>query len=137
MSCKHPSNGCGSTAHHDVDLIDNRQWMFQARGTSLPKGRRSSGGSTPSEKMRKGTGIRAPRCGVEAAHKMTGMLGRIRSWVMTLSRVVENFDPASRASMSSLSMKPARANVMALVALYLGHNVVVVGDHEQVRFRPR
>jgi len=51
---------------------------------------------------------------------------------MPLSRVVESFDRAPRASTLSSSTKASQSDVMALVALYLGKTVLVVGDHEQV-----
>jgi very-short-patch-repair endonuclease len=51
---------------------------------------------------------------------------------MPLSRVVESFD--FRASLFDVVIidEASQCDVMALVALFLGRNVVVVGDHEQV-----
>jgi very-short-patch-repair endonuclease len=83
-------------------------------------------------KIGKGTGIRAPRLRAEAAHKMTECWGAVPVWVMPLSRVVENFDPGKSRFDVVIIDEASQSDVMALVALYLGHNVVVVGDHEQV-----
>jgi len=115
-----------------IDLIDNRAWMFQARSTSLPQRQALIGWLDTIRKIGKGTGIRAPRLRVEAAHKMTECWGAVPVWVMPLSRVVENFDPGKSRFDVVIIDEASQSDVMALVALYLGHNVVVVGDHEQV-----
>ena len=115
-----------------IDLIDNRAWMFQARRTSLPQRQALIGWLDTIRKIGKGTGIRAPRLRAEAAHKMTDCWGAVPVWVMPLSRVVENFDPGKSRFDVVIIDEASQSDVMALVALYLGHNVVVVGDHEQV-----
>jgi very-short-patch-repair endonuclease len=115
-----------------IDLIDNLAWMFQARRTSLPQRQALIGWLDTIRKIGKGTGIRAPRLRVEAAHKMTECWGAVPVWVMPLSRVVENFDPGKSRFDVVIIDEASQSDVMALVALYLGHNVIVVGDHEQV-----
>jgi very-short-patch-repair endonuclease len=115
-----------------IDLIDNLAWMFQARRTSLPQRQALIGWLDTIRKIGKGTGIRAPRLRVEAAHKMTECWGAVPVWVMPLSRVVENFDPGKSRFDMVIIDEASQSDVMALVALYLGHNVIVVGDHEQV-----
>jgi len=115
-----------------IDLIDNRAWMFQTRRTSLPQRQALIGWLDTIRKIGKGTGIRAPRLRAEAAHKMTECWGAVPVWVMPLSRVVENFDTGKSRFDVVIIDEASQSDVMALVALYLGHNVVVVGDHEQV-----
>jgi very-short-patch-repair endonuclease len=115
-----------------IDLIDNRAWTFQARRTSLPQRQALIGWLDTIRKIGKGTGIRAPRLRAEAAHKMMECWGAVPVWVMPLSRVVENFDPGKSRFDVVIIDEASQSDVMALVALYLGHNVVVVGDHEQV-----
>ena len=51
---------------------------------------------------------------------------------MPLSRVVENFDPHITRFDVVIIDEASQSDVMALVALYLGKTVLVVGDHEQV-----
>jgi len=115
-----------------IDLIDHRAWMFQARRTSLPQRQALIGWLDTVRKIGKGTGIRAPRLRTEAARKMTECWGAVPVWVMPLSRVVENFDPRKARFDAVIIDEASQSDVMALVALYLGRNVVVVGDHEQV-----
>ena len=115
-----------------IDLIDHRAWMFQARRTSLAQRQALIGWLDTVRKIGKGTGIRAPRLRTEAARKMTECWGAVPVWVMPLSRVVENFDPRKARFDTVIIDEASQSDVMALVALYLGRNVVVVGDHEQV-----
>lgn len=115
-----------------IDLIDNLAWMFQSRRTSLPQRQALIGWLDTIRKIGKGTGLRAPRLRVEAAHKMTECWGAVPVWVMPLSRVVENFDPGKSRFDVVIIDEASQSDVMALVALYLGHSAIVVGDHEQV-----
>jgi very-short-patch-repair endonuclease len=115
-----------------VHLIDSRAWMFQARRTSLAQRQALVGWLDTIRKIGKGTGIRAPRLRAEAARKMTECRGAVPVWVMPLSRVVENFDPRHSRFDVVIIDEASQSDVMALVALYLGRAVVVVGDHEQV-----
>jgi len=68
----------------------------------------------------------------EAARKMSECRGAVPVWVMPLSRVVENFDPRTTRFDVVIIDEASQSDVMALVALYLGKTVLVVGDHEQV-----
>lgn len=51
---------------------------------------------------------------------------------MPLSQVVENFDPRRNRFDVVIIDEASQADVMALTALYMGRQVIVVGDHEQV-----
>ncbi len=55
---------------------------------------------------------------------------------MPLSRVVENFDPRVTRFDVVIIDEASQSDVMALLALYLGKSVLVVGDHEQVSPTP-
>ena len=115
-----------------VELIDRRAWASQAKRTSLSQRQALIGWLDTIRKIGKGTGIRAPRLRAEAARKMTECRGAVPVWVMPLSRVVENFDPRTSRFDVVIIDEASQSDVMALVALYLGASVVVVGDHEQV-----
>jgi hypothetical protein len=115
-----------------VELIDRRAWAFQAKRTSLTQRQALIGWLDTIRKIGKGTGIRATRLRAEAARKMVECRGAVPVWVMPLSRVVENFDPRTSRFDVVIIDEASQSDVMALVALYLGASVVVVGDHEQV-----
>ena len=115
-----------------VELIDRRAWSFQAKRTSLTQRQALIGWLDTIRKIGKGTGIRAPRLRAEAAGKMAECRTAVPVWIMPLSRVVENFDPRKSRFDVVIIDEASQSDVMALVALYLGASVVVVGDHEQV-----
>jgi very-short-patch-repair endonuclease len=115
-----------------VDLIDSRAWSYQAKRTSLPQRQALIGWLDTIRKIGKGTGVRVPRLRAEAAQKMSECREAVPVWIMPLSRVVENFDPRKSRFDVVIIDEASQSDVMALVALYLGRTVVVVGDHEQV-----
>src|SRR6266853_1226774 len=116
-----------------VGLIDKRAWSAQARRTSARQRQALVGWLDTIRRIGKGHGIRVALLRAEAARKMSECRSAVPVWVMPLSRVVENFDPRSTRFDVVIIDEASQSDVMALVALYLGKTVLVVGDHEQVR----
>ena len=115
-----------------VELIDRRAWAFQAKRTTSRQRQALIGWLDTIRRIGKGTGIRVPMLRAEAARKMRECRNAVPVWVMPLSRVVENFDPRSARFDVVIIDEASQSDVMALMALYLGKTVLVVGDHEQV-----
>jgi very-short-patch-repair endonuclease len=115
-----------------VELIDKRSWESQARRTSSRQRQALVGWLDTIRRIGKGHGIRVSLLRAEAARKMSECRGAVPVWVMPLSRVVENFDPRTTRFDVVIIDEASQSDVMALVALYLGKTVLVVGDHEQV-----
>ena len=115
-----------------VELIDKRSWAWQARRTSSRQRQALVGWLDTIRRIGKGHGIRVSLLRAEAARKMSECRGAVPVWVMPLSRVVENFDPRTTRFDVVIIDEASQSDVMALVALYLGKTVLVVGDHEQV-----
>ncbi len=115
-----------------VELIDRRAWSSQARRTSSRQRQALVGWLDTIRRIGKGHGIRVSLLRTEAARKMSECRGAVPAWVMPLSRVVENFDPRTTRFDVVIIDEASQSDVMALVALYLGKTVLVVGDHEQV-----
>ena len=115
-----------------IDLIDRRAWAHQARRTSPHQRQALIGWLDTIRRIGKGTGIRVPLLRAEAARKMSECRSAVPVWVMPLSRVVENFDPRGTRFDVVIIDEASQSDVMALLALYLGKTVLVVGDHEQV-----
>src|SRR5712692_1334945 len=115
-----------------VELIDKRAWASQARSTSSRQRQALVGWLDTIRRIGKGHGIRVSLLRAEAARKMSECRGAVPVWVMPLSRVVENFDPHTTRFDVVIIDEASQSDVMALVALYLGKTVLVVGDHEQV-----
>jgi very-short-patch-repair endonuclease len=115
-----------------VELIDKRSWSSQVRRTSSRQRQALVGWLDTIRRIGKGHGIRVSHLRAEAARKMRECRGAVPVWVMPLSRVVENFDPRTTRFDVVIIDEASQSDVMALVALYLGKTVLVVGDHEQV-----
>src|SRR5580692_4613773 len=115
-----------------VELIDKRSWSSQARRTSSRQRQALVGWLDTIRRIGKGHGVRVSLLRSEAARKMSECRGAVPVWVMPLSRVVENFDPRTTRFDVVIIDEASQSDVMALVALYLGKTVLVVGDHEQV-----
>jgi very-short-patch-repair endonuclease len=115
-----------------VELIDKRAWSAQARRTSPRQRQALVGWLDTIRRIGKGHGVRVALLRAEAARKMSECRGAVPVWVMPLSRVVENFDPRLTRFDVVIIDEASQSDVMALVALYLGKTVLVVGDHEQV-----
>src|SRR5467141_3394230 len=115
-----------------VELIDKRAWSAQARRTSPRQRQALVGWLDTIRRIGKGHGVRVALLRAEAARKMSECRSAVPVWVMPLSRVVENFDPRATRFDVVIIDEASQSDVMALVALYLGKTVLVVGDHEQV-----
>jgi hypothetical protein len=115
-----------------VELINKRSWASQTSRTSSRQRQALVGWLDTIRRIGKGHGIRVSLLRAEAARKMSDCRGAVPVWVMPLSRVVENFDPRTTRFDVVIIDEASQSDVMALVALYLGKTVLVVGDHEQV-----
>jgi very-short-patch-repair endonuclease len=115
-----------------VELIDKCSWSSQARRTCSRQRQALVGWLDTIRRIGKGHGLRVSLLRAEAARKMSECRGAVPVWVMPLSRVVENFDPRTTRFDVVIIDEASQSDVMALVALYLGKTVLVVGDHEQV-----
>ena len=118
--------------HVTAELIDRRAWAAQVRRVGLPERQALGGWLQTVKKIGKGTGKRAPRLMAEARHLMAQCRAAVPVWVMPLARVVENFDPRMTRFDVVIIDEASQSDIMALVALYFGRQVLVVGDHEQV-----
>ena len=123
---------CEQLRRATVELIDKRSWASQAHRTSSRQRQALVGWLDTIRRIGKGHGIRVSLLRAEAARKMSECRLAVPVWVMPLSRVVENFDPRTTRFDVVIIDEASQSDVMALVALYLGKTVLVVGDHEQV-----
>jgi superfamily I DNA and/or RNA helicase/very-short-patch-repair endonuclease len=115
-----------------TQLIEKKAWASQLRRTSLNQRMALMGWKDMIKKTGKGTGKRVPRLLAEARKKMLECQSAVPVWIMPLSRVAENFDPRRNKFDVVIIDEASQADIMALTALYLGKQVIVVGDDEQV-----
>ena len=83
-------------------------------------------------KIGNGKSKKAEALKVEARKLMPQCQSAIPVWIMPLSKVVENFNPHENKFDVVIIDEASQADFMALVALYLGKQVIIVGDNEQV-----
>jgi very-short-patch-repair endonuclease len=115
-----------------AELIDRRAWAAQVRRTDLRRRQALGGWLKTVQKIGKGTGKRVPRLQTEARKLMGECLTAVPVWIMPLSRVAESFNPRTSRFDVVIIDEASQSDVMALLALYLGRQVVIVGDDEQV-----
>ena len=68
----------------------------------------------------------------EARKLMTRCTPAVPVWIMPISLVAEHFDPSTSRFDVVIIDEASQADLNALIPLYMGKQVIVVGDHEQV-----
>lgn len=115
-----------------AELIEKRTWAAQARRTTLHQRQALNGWKALITKAGKRTGKRAPRLLAQARKLIPVCQSAVPVWIMPLSQVFDNFDPRRNRFDVVIIDEASQADVMALVTLYMGRQVIVVGDHQQV-----
>lgn len=113
-------------------LVEYKAWAAQVRRTSLEQQRALQGWRELVRKAGKGTGKRAPRLLAEARRLMPVCQSAVPVWIMPLSHVARNFDMKRNHFDVVIIDEASQADITALMAVFLGSQVVIVGDHEQV-----
>lgn len=83
-------------------------------------------------KIGAGKGKKAPKLKREAREVMTKTQEAIPVWIMPLAQVVDTFDPRSNKFDVIIIDEASQADLLSLSALYLGKQVIIVGDDKQV-----
>lgn len=115
-----------------ADLVESRAWAYRLEKTTQQQRKALIGWLHTMRRLGKGTGKQAPRLRAEAARQLTLAKDAVPVWIMPLARVAEQFDPRSTRFDVVIVDEASQCDILGLVALYLGKQVVVVGDHEQV-----
>ncbi|HEX6778372.1 MAG TPA: AAA domain-containing protein, partial [Ktedonobacterales bacterium] len=113
-------------------LVERKAWAARVRGTTPEQQRALQGWKQLMQRAGKGKGKRAPRLLAEARRLMPICQSAVPVWIMPLSRVVDNFDPKRNRFDVVIIDEASQADLMALAAVYMSRQVMVVGDHEQV-----
>ncbi len=113
-------------------LVGTLAWASQIERTSIAQRQDLVGWMNTMRRVGKGTGKSAPRLLGEARRLMASSRTAVPVWIMPLSRVAETFDPRSATFDVVVIDEASQSDMLALIALYLGKQVVIVGDHEQV-----
>lgn len=118
--------------HLTAELIDRRAWAAQVQRVGVRERQALIGWLQTMKKIGKGTGKRAPQLMAEARRQMSQCRNAVPVWIMPLARVVENFDPRATRFDVVVIDEASQSDIMAMIALYFGKQVLVVGDEEQV-----
>jgi len=113
-------------------LVEKKAWAAQARSTTLVQRRALQGWKQYIQKAGKGKGKIAPHYFAKASKLMPLCQSAVPVWIMPMSRVIENFKPQTNRFDVVIIDEASQADAMALIALYMARQVVIVGDHEQV-----
>jgi very-short-patch-repair endonuclease len=115
-----------------AELTDAKAWSIQLSRTHPKQRQALMGWLDTVKRIGRGTGKRVPRLMAEARHLVVQSKSAVPVWIMPLSRVVENFDPARTRFDVVIIDEASQSDVMGLIAFYMADQVIVVGDHEQV-----
>jgi len=122
----------GQLQEATAELVDAKAWEAQVRRTSLDQRKSLIGWLQTVRRIGKGTGKRVPELQAQARRLMGEARTAVPVWIMPLTRVVESFDPATVRFDVVIIDEASQSDAMSLIALYMGAQVVVVGDDEQV-----
>lgn len=113
-------------------LIDSRAWLGQLRRKTLKTQQALSGWLATQKAIGKGTGKRAPKLKALARRQLAEARDAVPVWIMPLNRVAESFDPTGPKFDVVIIDEASQSDATGLLAWYLGDQVAVVGDNEQV-----
>jgi len=115
-----------------AQLVDRLAWASLAKNTDHNARQALQSYVQLVRKIGKGTGRRAPRLRAAAREQMSQARSAVPVWIAPLARVAETFDPRSRRFDVVIIDEASQADVLGLIAWYLGKSIVVVGDDQQV-----
>ncbi len=115
-----------------AELVEKKAWAAQIQRTTPIQRQALMGWKETIRKIGKGTGKRAPQLQAQARQLMATCQTAVPVWIMPLNRVVQNFNPGQNRFDVVIIDEASQADIKALAALYMGQQLVIVGDHEQV-----
>jgi len=113
-------------------IVEMETWGAQRARVDLESQQALQGYVKTMKKIGKGTGKRAPALRKEALENLSKARRAIPVWIMPLNTVYESFDPKTTKFDVVIIDEASQANICALAALFLGKEIVIVGDEEQV-----
>jgi len=116
-----------------VELIEARAWGNQLRKAA--KYRQSLIGWLDTQRRlgaKSGEKARVAELIAESRKLMSESQAAVPVWIMPLVRIYENFDVRRTRFDVVIIDEASQCGLEGLIALYLGRQVVIVGDHEQV-----
>lgn len=115
------------------ELIEKQTWAYQIQHVTTEQRKALGAYSTLQTKLTKsGQGKREPEIRAAIRKEMETAKYAVPVWIMPLSEVIETFDPRSTRFDIVIVDEASQCDTLALFALYLGQQCIIVGDDEQV-----
>jgi superfamily I DNA and/or RNA helicase/very-short-patch-repair endonuclease len=114
-------------------LVEKQTWLNQLKTVEPEEKRALNAYATlQSKKTKGGKGKKDETIRAAARKEMETAKGAVPVWIMPLAEVVENFNPLNTRFDVVIIDEASQSDPLAMFALYLGKQAVVVGDDEQV-----
>lgn len=113
-------------------LAYEKAWFHKVSNTTDEQTQAIQGWRQTIRQIGKGTGKSAPMLLKKARELMPLCQTAIPVWIMPLNKVAENFQPEKNKFDVVIIDEASQADILALSALYLGKQIIVVGDDAQV-----
>ena len=114
-----------------TNLVDRSAWHAQITRTSLHERQALLGFAEAKRRIGRGTGKRAAQFAKAARERMSDARSAVPVWIMPVVKAAEVFDPKNRFDVVIVD-EASQSDVTGLLAFYLGKQIIVVGDDEQV-----
>ncbi len=115
-----------------ASYVRARAWRAQRDRVDGRRQQRLVGWVDTVRRIGRGTGMRAPRLIAEARRLLAECRDSVPVWIMPLTQALESYDLGESKFDVVIIDEASQLDVVGVVALALGKQVVVVGDHEQV-----
>lgn len=122
----------GALRERTAELADCRAWRAQVQRTSHAQRQALMGFAAAKKRIGKGTGKRAATYAKMAREQMSEAREAVPVWIMPIVQAAEVFDPRKTRFDVVIVDESSQCEVTGLIAAYLGRQVVIVGDDEQV-----
>jgi len=115
-----------------AEFVKCRAWAYRLEKTTQEQRQALIGWLNTMRRIGKGYGKHVHRLRAEAVRLLSQAKDAVPVWIMPLARVVEQIDPNKTRFDVVIIDEASQCDILGLIALYLGKQVVIVGDHEQV-----
>lgn len=114
------------------EFVEKRAWAFQIQKTGHRERQALVGWLNTIRRLGKGKGRLASKLRTEATRLLSQAKSAVPIWIMPLTRVAEQIDPSSTRFDVVIVDEASQCDILGLITFYLGNNIVVVGDNQQV-----
>ncbi len=114
-------------------LVEKQTWLKQIQTVKSDERQALNAYATlQAKKTKSGYGKKDETIRTAARKEMEIAKGAVPVWIMPLNEVVENFNPVTTRFDVVIVDEASQCDPLALFALYMGKQAIVVGDDEQV-----